>query len=196
MDRPAELVSPQWKDVNKVKFLSIMPACSFLMRFSLYPLNLIKVRMQASNVYSSTFDALKTIIRTEGTKALYKGFGLQIMASTLAGPVYLSTYEMQRHNVYNLLQHWVEDEGYRKSTGDFVGGVLATIVSQTIVTPIDIVQQLRQMVIKTKNQEVNANSAKQLALMVHSQEGLKGFYRGYWVDVCQYAPGSVLMWLN
>lgn len=151
MDRPAELVSPQWKDVNKVKFLSIMPACSFLMRLSLYPLNLIKVRMQATNIYSSTFHAIKTILTTEGPKALYKGFGLQIMGTTLAGPIYLSTYETQRHNVYSLLVHRVRDDGHRRSIGDFVGGVMATMVSQTIVTPIDIVQQLRQMVIKTNN---------------------------------------------
>ena len=180
----APLVSPQWKDVNKLQFLSIMPACSFLMRLSLYPLNLVKVRMQATNIYASTFDALRTILRTEGPRALYKGFGLQIMGTTLAGPIYLSTYEVQRNQVFRVLEGRVQSEERRRSLGDFLGGVNATMLSQTIVTPIDIVQQLRQMVIKSQPAQPDANTVSRLARMVYQQEGLKGFYRGYWVNVC------------
>lgn len=61
---------------DRKKFLSLTVVNSLFMRSVLYPLVLVKTRLQVqkqNTVYSGTSDAFRKIIRTEGFCGLYKG---------------------------------------------------------------------------------------------------------------------------
>lgn len=66
----------EWGMMDRTKFLSLTVVNSLLLRSVLYPLVLIKTRLQVqkqNTVYTGSLDAFKKILRTEGFCGLYKG---------------------------------------------------------------------------------------------------------------------------
>lgn len=71
----------EWDMMDRNKFLSLTVVNSMFLRGFLYPLVLVKTRLQVQrqrSVYSGTLDAFKKIIRTEGFCGLYKGKNLLV----------------------------------------------------------------------------------------------------------------------
>ena len=67
----------EWEMLDKRKFIPASMASSFTVRTFLYPLTLIRTRLQVqykNDIYSGTFDAFKKISKTEGISGLYRGF--------------------------------------------------------------------------------------------------------------------------
>lgn len=67
----------EWEMLDKSKFFPMSMASSFTVRCFLYPLTLIRTRLQiqrGTEVYSGTYDAAKKIIHSEGFRGLYRGF--------------------------------------------------------------------------------------------------------------------------
>lgn len=61
---------------DRNKFLSLTVVNSFVLRSVLYPLVLVRTRLQVqkqNTVYTGSLDAFKKIIRTEGFCGLYRG---------------------------------------------------------------------------------------------------------------------------
>lgn len=61
--------------MDRRKFYPLSFFCSLSVRASLYPLTVVKTRLQIqkqSTVYKGTFDALSKIYSTEGIAGLYK----------------------------------------------------------------------------------------------------------------------------
>jgi hypothetical protein len=67
----------EWEMLDKRKFFPLSMMSSFTVRCFLYPLTLIRTRLQVQKgkeVYSGTFDAGRKILQTEGILGLYRGF--------------------------------------------------------------------------------------------------------------------------
>ena len=67
----------EWEMLDKRKFFPLSMMSSFTVRCFLYPLTLIRTRLQVQKgkeVYSGTFDAGRKIMQTEGLRGLYRGF--------------------------------------------------------------------------------------------------------------------------
>ena len=87
----------EWEMLDKKKFFPLSMMSSFTVRCFLYPLTLIRTRLQVKTLiyervrhkgtfvfliqvqhknamYSGTFDAYKKISQTEGIRGLYRGF--------------------------------------------------------------------------------------------------------------------------
>jgi len=80
---------------------AVSGACAGLVSSTLtYPLDVVKTRLQVQDGWSSTrtpqyrgtFDAVKTIVRTEGVRSLYSGLSVNIVGSSLAWGCYLFVY--------------------------------------------------------------------------------------------------------
>jgi hypothetical protein len=85
-----------YDDLDKFKYYTIGPACAFCCRFALFPFSLVKTRLQMQRGghaspasvglgaakaaeamrYTGTFDAFGKILRHEGPRGLFKGFGV------------------------------------------------------------------------------------------------------------------------
>ena len=187
----------EWKDLDKLKFFTIAPSLFVGVRFMVYPFNLIKTRLfmqSRKSMYTGTLDAFHQVLKHEGVSGLYKGF-VASSFSILSGQLYLTSYQ--------LVRAWME--GYRSEVKGLVGGFCASVIGQTVTVPSDVIAQKLMMQGQVGRSTVLHNTtatAKHVKLKgtiaitkeIYQQEGLLGFYRGYWLSLMTYAPNSALWW--
>ena len=142
------LMTIEWEMLDKSRFFFFSVANSIVLRSVLYPLTVIKTRLQvqkSNEVYRGTFDAFAKIVQQDGVTGLYRGFMVNSM-QMVSGIGYLFTYEKARHLISNYTS--IKDN---KLKGLIAGGA-SSMVSQTIITPFDIVSQ-HIMVLTGKNRD-------------------------------------------
>uniref|UniRef100_A0A1B6C4N0 Solute carrier family 25 member 44 n=1 Tax=Clastoptera arizonana TaxID=38151 RepID=A0A1B6C4N0_9HEMI len=198
----------EWEMMDKKKFFPLSMLSSFCVRCSLYPLTLIKTRLQIQKhgqMYKGLIDAASKIYETEGVGGLYRGFWVSSV-QIISGVLYIATYEGARHilSQYNA----------SSSVKSLVGGGMASLVGQTIIVPFDIISQ-HLMVLgvgnvtleKIKDRKlmnplgIQFDSSKSklhltldIAQVIYKTDGFRGFYRGYLASLCTYVPNSALWW--
>lgn len=199
--------------MDKRKYFPLTALSGFTIRTLLYPFSLVKTRLQLQrhhSVYKSLFDAIRTIVRTEGFNGLYRGFWVTnlMMVSQVS---YIGTYEGVRN--YLAANTTLTDSKVRS----LIAGACASTVGQTTVVPIDIVSQHLQMLglnnhssdkatKRTKVKPLNRlqlppealnsriGAAKAIVSVIYRRDGLRGFYRGYLASLLTYAPSSAMWW--
>ena len=126
----------EWEMLDKSKFVPMSMASSFTVRCFLYPLTLIRTRLQVqrgNEVYKGTYDAGRKILHSEGIRGLYRGFFVSAF-QVVSGVCYVSTYEGVRH--------MLDSQGITDSkVKAFLGGGCASMVGQTIIVPFDVISQ-------------------------------------------------------
>ncbi|CCI50062.1 hypothetical protein ABG067_006365 [Albugo candida] len=196
----SELQQIDWDELDKSKYYILGPSMLLAVRAAVYPSNLVKTRLQVQSsrkpLYDGAFDAFRKIARNEGILGFYKGFGASTL-NVVFGNLYISVYEMTRSVLRAKCQ--VTD-----TVSNFLGGAAASLVSQTVVVPLDIVSQ-RLMVSEQLVQQhqmkhpssASVNSSQNMSSIVRAiyhSEGWRGFYRGYFVSIATYAPSSSIWW--
>ena len=180
-----------WNELDKTKYYIFGPSLFLCVRAAVYPSNLVKTRLQAQGknmLYSGTFDAFQKIIRTEGPLGLFKGFGANTLG-VITGNIYITIYELTR-------QWYLTSTAWDPQYANFFSGGCASIMSQTVVMPLDIVSQQMMMA----DQGVNRNAAHRnvgilgVCQRIRASQGVRGFYRGYLPSVMTYAPSSAIWW--
>lgn len=197
----------EWNMLDKKRFYPYSMLSSFTVRCCLYPLTLIRTRLQMqhqNDLYRGTFDAYRKILRYEGPRGLYRGFWISAF-QVVSGVTYVTTYEGVRH--------LLDNKGVKNTKlKAFIGGSCASVVGQTIIVPFDVISQ-HLMLLGLANVSgkklmagldqnplaVNVNQTKsRLALdvtrTIYARDGLRGFYRGYIASLCTYVPSSASWW--
>jgi len=195
----------EWEMLDKKRFYPLSMMSSFTVRCFLYPLTLIRTRLQVQHqnaIYKGTYDAYKQISKTEGYRGLYRGFWISAF-QVVSGVAYVSTYEGVRHM---LDSHGVTDFKLKA----LLGGSCASIVGQTVIVPFDVISQ-HLMVLgiapRSKGGDVTANPLAintegrtkfqiscDITRTIYQRDGLRGFYRGYVAALCNYVPSSASWW--
>merc|ERR1719245_2520678 len=125
----------EWEMLDKKKFFPLSMMSSFTVRCFLYPLTLIRTRLQVQKgkeVYTGTFDAGRKIVQNEGVRGLYRGF-LVSAVQIVSGLCYVSIYEWSRHIL--------EEHNVTNKTKSFISGGLASIATETFAVPLDNITQ-------------------------------------------------------
>ncbi|XP_071451092.1 solute carrier family 25 member 44 [Hetaerina americana] len=154
-----QLLTIEWNMMDKSRFIPLSMLSSFSVRCLLYPLTLVKTRIQvqkrngSSDEYRGLIDACCRIHREEGAKGLYRGFWVGAF-QIVSGVGYIATYESVRHA---LSLGGIED-GRVKA---LAGGGCASLVGQTIVVPSDVVSQHLMMLRTRKDGGGNVNGSKE-----------------------------------
>ncbi|XP_022902283.1 solute carrier family 25 member 44 [Onthophagus taurus] len=199
---PQFIKNIEWDMMDKTKFFPLSMLSSFSVRCALYPLSLIKTRLQIQKhnvVYSGMFDAYGKILRYEGFAGLYRGFWVSSV-QIVSGVFYISTYEGVRH----LLAQKHVDSRVRA----LIAGGVASMVGQTIIVPFDVLSQhLMMMGISSKGDKMALNTLGikdvgqgkftitiELVKQIFRVDGFSGFYRGYVASLAAYVPNSALWW--
>lgn len=191
----------EWDMMDKRKFVPMSMASSFTVRCFLYPLTLVRTRLQVqyqNDVYRGTFDAFRKIAASEGVRGLYRGFWVSAF-QVVSGVCYVSTYEGVRHM---LDKKHVQSNTIKA----FVGGACASVVGQTIIVPFDVITQ-HLMLLGQKNGGRNCNTLQiktegrtkgqvgmDIARAIYQKDGFRGYYRGYTASLCTYVPSSASWW--
>jgi len=196
----------EWEMLDKRRFYPLSMMSSFTVRCFLYPLTLIRTRLQVQHqnaLYKGTYDAYKQISKTEGYRGLYRGFWISAF-QVVSGVAYVSTYEGVRHMLDN---NGIKDFKVKA----MVGGSCASIVGQTVIVPFDVISQhLMILGIAPRANQGGDMTANPLAIntegrtkfqiscditrTIYQRDGLRGFYRGYVAALCNYVPSSASWW--
>ncbi|KAF7282321.1 hypothetical protein GWI33_002894 [Rhynchophorus ferrugineus] len=201
-DHKSYIKTIEWHMMDKTKFFPLSMLSSFSVRCALYPLTLIKTRLQIqkhNDMYRGMFDAYGKIYKYEGFSGLYKGFWISSV-QIVSGVFYISTYEGVRH----LLSKKNVDSRLRA----LVAGGCASLVGQTIIVPFDVLSQHLMMMGTVSDKKIafnplgiNNNPDKSklsvtidIARKILHVDGFSGFYRGYFASLAAYVPNSALWW--
>ena len=195
--------------MDKKKYFPLAMASSFAVRGFLYPVNLIKTRLQIQKqraVYSGTVDAFTKIVKSEGVVGLYRGFIVN-SAQIFPSIIYISTYESARHFLSKTTYFT------NNKVRSFIAGGSASLIGQTLVVPIDIISQYH-MILGQKQTSANPKVSKMIPLnlphgciksngrvssrtlikSLYRQEGMRAFYKGYWSSLAVFVPNSAMWW--
>mmetsp|Transcript_9455 Transcript_9455/g.22024 ORF Transcript_9455/g.22024 Transcript_9455/m.22024 type:complete len:343 (-) Transcript_9455:110-1138(-) len=202
-----------WEDMNQARFALLMPMSLFFVRGTVHPLSLVKTRLQmqrdhvkgaleASGDYKTaryhgTFDAFRKIVRFEGFRGLFKGFAVSSVG-IFSGQLYVIIFETIRakfNHLNGVILPRVPQARFDVMRNAAAGGC-ASLVSQTIVVPIDLLSQKRMMCRSAPDSAAvhKAPSVFTMASEIARRDGVRGFYKGFSASLCVYAPSSAIWW--
>ncbi|KAL6979034.1 hypothetical protein U1Q18_020700 [Sarracenia purpurea var. burkii] len=145
---------------------------------AMFPVDTIKTRMQALGscpVKSAGLrQALESILRTEGPAGLYRGIGAMALGAGPAHAVYFSVYEVCKKAF--------SGGNPNNSAAHALSGVFATVASDAVFTPMDVVKQRLQL------RGSPYEGVLDCVMRVVREEGIGAFYASYKTTVLMNAP--------
>lgn len=145
---------------------------------AMFPVDTVKTHMQAITSCPikavSLRQAVRSILQTEGPSALYRGIGAMGLGAGPAHAVYFSVYETCKKRF--------SQGNPNNSVAHAASGVCATIASDAVFTPMDMVKQRLQL---SKSAYKGVFDCVKRVL---SEEGFGAFYASYRTTVLMNAP--------
>lgn len=105
--------------------------------------------------------------------------------------LYLSGYEYTKQAFSRFILPEKMSPGAREVSANLAGGIAASISSQIVVVPVDIISQ-KQMLHTSAAAEIP--SVPRIGWEILKNSGPLGFYRGFLTSVATYAPSSGIWW--
>ncbi|KAH6919243.1 carnitine/acyl carnitine carrier [Coprinopsis sp. MPI-PUGE-AT-0042] len=133
-----------------------------------FPFDTVKVRFQSPTIsgrYTSTFQAISTIVREERLSGLYKGIASPMATMALMNGLVFSSYGF-------LMKLQLERAGTLPSlTQVALAGAGAGIITSLITTPTELIK-IRQQSLLTPT------TARQVTMQIIRESGFQGLFRG------------------
>ncbi|XP_038696236.1 protein MITOFERRINLIKE 1, chloroplastic [Tripterygium wilfordii] len=146
----------------------------------LHPLDTIKTKLQtkgASQIYTSTFDAIAKTFQEKGILGFYRGVSAVLIGSTFSSAVYFGTCEFGKSILSKL-------ENYPSVLIPPTAGAMGNIMSSAIMVPKELITQRMQAGAKGRSWEV--------LLRILEKDGILGLYAGYSATLLRNLPAGVL----
>ncbi|GAB2300094.1 hypothetical protein Dimus_034134 [Dionaea muscipula] len=128
--------------------------------------------------YNGGLDVIRKVVKSDGIRGLYRGFGLSVMTYSPSSAVWWASYGSSQRLFWGLLGHGTEHEDYTPSQWKIasvqgVGGVAAGATASLITTPLDTIKTRLQVMGNEKR-----HGAVQVVKSLIKDEGWQGLYRG------------------
>ncbi|KAG2400414.1 hypothetical protein LR48_Vigan04g233000 [Vigna angularis] len=197
---PAEI---DWHMLDKSKFFFLGAALFSGVSFTLYPMVVLKTRQQVSSSRFSCLNMSCAIMRCEGLRGFYKGFGTSLMGTIPARALYMGSLEVTKSNVGTAFLELGFSETTAVAVANATAGVTSAMAAQLVWTPVDVVSQ-RLMVqgsggSKTILANLNSESYRNgfdAFRKILCADGARGFYRGFGISILTYAPSNAFWWTS
>ncbi|GAV71642.1 Mito_carr domain-containing protein [Cephalotus follicularis] len=149
------------------------------------PLEVICQRMMVQGLPGTTFcngpfDVMNKVMKVEGFRGLYRGFGLTAVSQSPASALWWGAYGSAQHIIWRSLGYR-DDLEMKPSHMEMVtvqatAGMVAGACSSFITTPLDTVKTRLQVM---DNYGVGRPSVIKTMKMLLKEDGWWGFYRGF-----------------
>ncbi|KDD74240.1 hypothetical protein H632_c1463p0, partial [Helicosporidium sp. ATCC 50920] len=154
-------------------------------RLVTYPPDTVKARLQVQStehgpLYRSTSHAFMQIYRAEGFRGFYRGFGSILLTVIPANTCYFGGYELGRAVT-------PRDWGV---LSDVTTAAIAQSLAGLVYCPIDVVKQRVQTAAIVPGSR--PLSVPRAALALWRDQGLRGFFRGFWTMNALWLPYNML----
>lgn len=158
---------------------------SLLSQAVFVPVDVVSQRLMVQGTpgatkYSGGFDAIQKILKADGIRGLYRGFGMSVFTYSPSSAVWWASYGASQRLIWRALGYnFAESDTQKPGPWEVVavqasGGVAAGAVASVATTPMDTVKT-RLQVIETEGLRPTIGSTVKGLL---KEDGLKGFYRG------------------
>ncbi|XP_009596520.1 uncharacterized protein [Nicotiana tomentosiformis] len=186
---PADI---DWKMLDKSKFFFLGAALFSGVSAALYPVVVLKTRQQVAQAHLSCFKTAFSVVKYEGIRGLYRGFGTSLMGTIPARALYMAALEVTKSNVGAATVRLGVPEPTATALASAAAGLSAAVAAQLVWTPVDVVSQ-RLMVQGGSCKYLNGVDAFRRILKT---DGPKGLYRGFGFSILTYAPSNALWWAS
>lgn len=164
-----------------------------------YPLDLLRTRFAAQGtekVYHSLIASIRDINRLEGPTGFFRGLTAGVGQIVPYMGLFFAFYESLKPAFAGVTLP-LESVG----SGNAIAGICASIMSKTVVFPLDTVRKRLQVQGPTRARYIHKNIPAYEAGVIGTlkaivvREGMRGLYRGLSVSLIKAAPASaVTMW--
>ena len=183
---PAEV---SWEMLDKSRFFVLGAALFSGVSAALYPAVVLKTRLQvAPPPQAAASAAAAAILRRDGPRGFYRGFGMSLAGTVPARAVYMAALETTKSAVGSAALRLGVAEPAANAAASAAGGVSAAVAAQVVWTPVDVVSQ--RLMVQTAPTAADAFRKILLA------DGVRDLYRGFGVSVLTYAPSSAAWWAS
>ncbi|KAK6125991.1 hypothetical protein DH2020_040299 [Rehmannia glutinosa] len=172
----------QTSEHDGLKFWQFMVAGSIagsVEHMAMFPVDTLKTRMQAITSSCKTpsitlRQSLGSIMKFEGVGGLYRGIAAMGLGAGPAHAVYFSVYESCKKKL--------SPGNPNNSVAHAASGVCATVASDAVITPMDVVKQRLQL------EGSSYKGVCDCVRRVFMEEGFGAFYASYRTTVVMNAP--------
>lgn len=189
---PAEI---DWEMLDKSRFFVFGAALFSGVSGALYPMVVLKTRQQVQSSHLSSLNISQSIIRREGVKGFYKGFGISLIGTIPARALYMTALEITKSAVGSATYRMGCSETTALAVANAAGGLASAMAAQLVWTPIDVVSQ-RLMVQTSGISSVKYSGGIDAFRKIIRQDGVRGLYRGFGVSILTYAPSNAVWWAS
>ncbi|CAM8949368.1 unnamed protein product [Rhodiola kirilowii] len=176
---PQIVESPAHDGLHFWQFMVAGSIAGSIEHMAMFPVDTVKTQMQALGTCPiksvSIREALRSIMKTEGAKGLYRGIGAMGLGAGPAHAVYFSVYETSKRFLSR-------GGDLNNSAAHAASGVMATVASDAVFTPMDLVKQRLQL------SSSPYKGVGDCVRRVLKEEGFRAFYASYRTTVLMNAP--------
>ncbi|RZB71007.1 Solute carrier family 25 member 44 isoform A, partial [Glycine soja] len=156
-------------------------ASSFLAQSLFVPIDVVSQKLMVQGYsghaqYSGGLDVARKVLRSDGIRGLYRGFGLSVMTYVPSNAVWWASYGSSQRYLWRFLGDNNEEDTPSLPKIIFAqatGGIIAGATASCITTPLDTIKtRLQVMGLEKKI------SVKQVVKDLITEDGWKGVYRG------------------
>ncbi|XP_019190573.1 PREDICTED: solute carrier family 25 member 44-like [Ipomoea nil] len=185
-----------WEMLDKSRFFFLGAALFSGVSATLYPIVVLKTRQQVLTARIPCLKMSASMLRTEGLRGFYRGFGTSLVGTIPARALYMGALEMTKSSVGTAAVRLGFSEASAAAIANAAAGLNASMAAQVVWTPIDVVSQ-RLMVQGAGNGGFKSYSGGLDAFRnIIYNHGVKGLYRGFGVSILTYAPSSAVWWAS
>lgn len=174
--------SPTHDGLHFWQFMIAGSIAGSIEHMAMFPVDTLKTRMQAIGGAASCSvqppvgvrQALGSILKLEGPSVLYRGIAAMGLGAGPAHAVYFSVYELSKQ--------FLSRGDPNNSMAHAASGVVATVTSDAVFTPMDMVKQRLQL--KSSPYKGVADCVRRVVM----EEGVGAFYASYRTTVVMNAP--------
>ena len=153
------------------------------------PVTVLKVRYESDYyAYRSLVSAGRDIVRTEGIRGLFSGFGATAARDAPYAGLYVLFYEQLKRRLAGLANSSADQQPMKSSSINFVSGGLAAGLATAITNPFDAVKTRLQLMPGRYG-----NMMRAARLMVQ-EDGVRSLFGGLGLRITRKALSSALAW--
>ncbi|KAK7381817.1 hypothetical protein VNO80_00364 [Phaseolus coccineus] len=190
-----------WQMLDKSKFFFLGAALFSGVSATLYPVVVLKTRQQVAQSQVSCISTAFSLIKGEGFRALYRGFGTSLMGTIPARALYMAALEVTKSNVGTATVRFGLAEPTASAVANAAAGLSAAMAAQLVWTPVDVVSQRLMVQGCCDSGSPKASAYRYINGIdafrkILSNDGLRGLYRGFGISILTYAPSNAVWWAS
>ncbi|WOH09794.1 hypothetical protein DCAR_0729253 [Daucus carota subsp. sativus] len=193
--RPFDQTEINWDKLDKTKFYAVGAGIFSGITVALYPISVVKTRLQVVSKNSTernAFSVIRGLLKAEGIPGLYRGFSTVITGAIPARVIFLTALETTKVAAFSVVEPLKVSEPTQAAIANGVAGLAASLLSQAVVVPIDVISQ--KLMVQGYSGHASYNGGLDVARKVLRTDGIRGLYRGFGLSVMTYSPTSAVWW--